>query len=184
MVDLLRPLESSNDMPPPKITSGTESIPARVRKLGYASYRDYLKSEHWQSFRKKFFASIKARQMREKYGGLRCEFCEASGILHLHHRTYKRLGKEWLGDVVLICENCHNLVHSKARQPKVTLWRATKKIRRYVTKKTKRKAKKKKETDAGLTRTSHGKARKRAYQRASEIREDLDTEFYWVTRGI
>ncbi len=170
MVDLLRPLESSNDMPPPKITSGTESIPARVRKLGYASYRDYLKSEHWQSFRKK---------MREKYGGLRCEFCEASGILHLHHRTYKRLGKEWLGDVVLICENCHNLVHSKARQPKVTLWRATKKIRRYVTKKTKRKAKKKKETDAG-----HGKARKRAYQRASEIREELDVEFYWMTRSI
>lgn len=102
------------------------------KDLGYASYCDYLRSEHWQSFRKRFFStSAIARKLRQRFGELRCQFCFASGVLHLHHRTYKRLGKERLDDVVLICADCHNEAHKRHEKRKDKgLWSATKRTRK------------------------------------------------------
>ncbi len=78
--------------------------------------------------------------MRKKHKKLLCEFCRCSkNVLHLHHRTYKRLGKEYLGDVVLLCEYCHLKVHKIHKEGK-NLWEATKALRKYqVKQKNKRK---------------------------------------------
>ena len=115
-MDLLCSLESSNDM-------STE-------------YDKYLRSEHWQSFRERFFkTSAVAKNMRRKFGGVRCEFCLADGVLHLHHKTYKRLGKEKLSDVVLICKTCHEAVHKRHRSKKNKgLWDATNRVRKRAKK--------------------------------------------------
>jgi len=103
-----------------------------VRLLGFASYSDYLKSEHWQEFRKKFFSkSAVCKNLRAKFGELRCQFCHKSAVLHLHHKTYKRLGAEYLSDVVLICAECHEKSHERHRlNPRKGLWAATNQVGR------------------------------------------------------
>ena len=40
-----------------------------------------------------------------------CHSCEEAKPLSLHHKTYKRMGKEKLNDLVLLCQNCHSLAH-------------------------------------------------------------------------
>lgn len=112
------------------MNNGTSSIGARLKILGYPNYQEYLRSEHWQEFRRRFFReSAVAKNLRLKFGELRCQFCTKSAVLHLHHKTYKRLGAEWLSDVVLICEQCHTASHARHRtDPRKGLWAATKRV--------------------------------------------------------
>ena len=54
--------------------------------------------------------------MYREYGFLVCEFCKCGNRqLNVHHRTYKRLGMEWLMDVNLLCNDCHLLIHTLPR---------------------------------------------------------------------
>lgn len=102
------------------------SIPNRLAELGYKSYREYLESSHWQDLRKRYFAS----KMLKK-----CP-CGRPGE-NLHHKTYKRLGNEWLMDVVLLCRLHHSEVHAYQKQMMENntyegLWRSTKLILRNM----------------------------------------------------
>jgi 5-methylcytosine-specific restriction endonuclease McrA len=74
-------------------------------------YKTYIKSKEWQAVRQRYFNS-KLPQI--------CGGCAAPRIpgFHLHHRTYKNLGKERLMDLVLLCQNCHTLVHKHHEQVK------------------------------------------------------------------
>lgn len=83
----------------------TVSFRNKLRKLGYASYRDYLASDHWKAMRASYRAS-----------GLPCQclVCDDPRF-QLHHRTYTRLGREQLGDVLPLCETCHRKVHEYER---------------------------------------------------------------------
>jgi len=102
---------------PHGLTSGTESIPARVKALGFASYRDYLQSEHWQEFKVRLFkTSAICKRIRKKYGEMRCYFCAGRGPLNVHHKTYKRLGVERMDDVFVICKDCHERIHKKQKE--------------------------------------------------------------------
>jgi 5-methylcytosine-specific restriction endonuclease McrA len=80
------------------------SIPQRLKKLGYSSYKIYLNSDHWKDVRKKFWAS-----KLPKY----CGGCGSKKGLSLHHKTYKRLGSERLTDFILVCNDCHLKIHKK-----------------------------------------------------------------------
>lgn len=64
-------------------------------------YSEYLKSDHWQSFRKRILKSA----------NYTCSICHANESLHVHHRTYENLGDEYYKDVIVLCENCHKLFH-------------------------------------------------------------------------
>lgn len=69
-------------------------------------YEKYLKTKHWQNTRKR-----KLYQAR-----YRCQLCNAQDAkLHVHHRTYERLGKEWLIDLTVLCDECHQLFHKYRR---------------------------------------------------------------------
>ena len=65
-----------------------------------ASYRDYLRSAHWQRFK-----IIKLHKVSA------CELCLSKDRLCLHHKTYSSLGNELPGDVVVLCDKCHKLLH-------------------------------------------------------------------------
>lgn len=76
----------------------------RLASLGYADYQDYLEGGHWRQFRREFY--------REKNRVL-CEACGGNDSrISLHHKTYERLGRERFEDVVMLCEDCHDRVHS------------------------------------------------------------------------
>lgn len=77
--------------------------PQRIRRT--KEYQDYLASEAWKLLRKRLFA------VRWQA----CERCQGTTWLEVHHRTYKRLGKERLEDLEILCRVCH-LAHHAAKK--------------------------------------------------------------------
>lgn len=66
---------------------------------------EYLKSDHWTEVRKR------ALDFAEN----RCQLCDWSENLEVHHRSYRTLHKEKLCDVVVLCSVCHSEFHGKTR---------------------------------------------------------------------
>ena len=75
----------------------------RERELAAMPYREYLETPEWQARRK---AAL-------KQAGYRCQVCNRSRELHVHHRTYERRGAELPGDLTVLCDECHALYHGK-----------------------------------------------------------------------
>jgi len=76
-------------------------LQARLRALGFRRYSAYLATEHWQAFRRRI---IRERGM--------CQKCHRTyRPLHVHHRTYERLGCELDLDVIALCNVCHRRIH-------------------------------------------------------------------------
>jgi 5-methylcytosine-specific restriction endonuclease McrA len=76
----------------------------RERRLQYLKdlpYQEYLKTDHWQEKRKQV--------LRE--AGYKCQLCNSKEILDVHHRTYERIGIEWLSDLIALCRTCHEKHH-------------------------------------------------------------------------
>ncbi len=101
--------------------TGVQSIGRRLSALGFNSYADYLASAHWQELRVRFFAS---KLMSRVNGKACCEACRQTNIrLSVHHRTYKRMGAEWLMDLMAVCDDCHKKIHDNGY--KGDLWGTT-----------------------------------------------------------
>ena len=94
------------------------------RSAWVGSYNAYLKSEHWQDVRKRYWAS---KLLKE------CYVCGRKDHLQLHHRTYKRVGCEFLRDLLPLCGDCHKGVHDllKSKKYKDTLWTAARRYKRH-----------------------------------------------------
>lgn len=77
------------------------------------TYDEYLATRHWRVLR------VKVAKLRNYY----CELCDKKIEVgyHIHHKTYKRLGDERLGDLMFLCENCHKEVHIALRAKKNNL---------------------------------------------------------------
>ncbi len=72
----------------------------------FYNYSDYLKGKHWQKVRAKYYATYKEKV---------CSMCESTKNLNLHHLRYTSLGKEKLTDIVLVCKDCHSLIHKELK---------------------------------------------------------------------
>ena len=68
----------------------------------------YAKRVHWS----------RIRHLRE--GMVGAELCELCGHVTLgtdqHHRTYERMGNEWVTDVIFLCQSCHHHVHASGKR--------------------------------------------------------------------
>jgi hypothetical protein len=64
-------------------------------------YDAYIKSPEWRRKRLEFI---------NQHPTKKC-FCGTSKKLHVHHATYDRLGNENFGDLRLVCEPCHDMIH-------------------------------------------------------------------------
>ncbi len=58
--------------------------------------------------------------------------CGTKTNLHLHHRTYKRLGRERLNDLVPLCKAHHEQAHQRVRAG-ARLWNAHTKLDANIT---------------------------------------------------
>lgn len=68
------------------------------------NYQVYLKSKTWDSKRRQVLK-------RDEY---KCQLNYShTGPMHVHHKTYERIGRERLSDLITLCENCHRLIHNK-----------------------------------------------------------------------
>lgn len=62
----------------------------------YSEYTKYIRSDNFKLLRTKII---------ERDGGI-CQICGAKGN-NVHHLTYTHFRKEYLFELVLLCENCH-----------------------------------------------------------------------------
>lgn len=83
-----------------------EALAKELRKLPYT---EYLKSEHWRQRRRMAYNRAKGA----------CQVCNAKDRkLNVHHRSYERLGNEAPGDVIVLCEDCHQIFHENGKLAK------------------------------------------------------------------
>lgn len=73
------------------------------QQLKKMPYQDYLKTAWWEELR--HVAIEKANK--------KCQLCNESGRLDVHHRTYENRGREQSGDVIVLCRHCHAKFHNK-----------------------------------------------------------------------
>ena len=66
-------------------------------------YHDYLQSNEWK----------RRRKIALKFWNHKCSLCNGGKNLDVHHRTYERLGKENLNDLIVLCRSCHKLFHDR-----------------------------------------------------------------------
>jgi hypothetical protein len=73
----------------------------REGELQRMSYREYLRTPEWREKREATYARFDHR----------CAFCNSSGDLHAHHRTYERVGRELPDDLTAVYPSCHGVLH-------------------------------------------------------------------------
>ncbi len=78
-------------------------------------YREYLNSEAWKKRKERYYESHERK----------CKACGSRRKIHLHHKTYNRLGSERDADMVPMCERCHFNLHQWQRKIGKNLWLAT-----------------------------------------------------------
>jgi len=66
-------------------------------------YNVYLRSKKWED---------KKKHIIKTYGG-KCEICDSTSILQVHHNTYKNRGVELDDELTLLCKDCHETYHFK-----------------------------------------------------------------------
>ena len=66
-----------------------------------SDYSKYLKSQEWK----------KKREEVLERDGYKCQKCEATENLQVHHLTYKNIFNEPLEDLQTLCADCHRKVH-------------------------------------------------------------------------
>lgn len=73
----------------------------KSKKKAKTAYQKYLESDYW--------ASVKLDLYHIR--GKRCEVCFSTSSVQVHHKTYKRIGKEEPKDLILLCASCHKKAH-------------------------------------------------------------------------
>lgn len=68
-----------------------------------ADYDEYMRSEHWRRIRERYFAG------HDKA----CAACDATRRIELHHKTYERIGREDVADLVPLCARHHRAAHKR-----------------------------------------------------------------------
>lgn len=68
-------------------------------------YKAYIRSPEWRA----------KRQWALERAGHRCQLCNRSKDLEVHHRTYERLGAELPGDLIVLDHECHSVFHEQGR---------------------------------------------------------------------
>ena len=72
----------------------------------------------------------KAKYWKSKYSK-NCYVCgKARHVgMHLHHRTYVRLGNERLSDLVPVCSSCHHFIHKYQQETGLPIEEATRRCK-------------------------------------------------------
>lgn len=73
-------------------------------------YHNYMLSPDWKAKREEAFL----------FYGRKCQACEKTKTLHVHHADYEKLGYEPMSDLRILCGRCHRELHKKLKLKKIT----------------------------------------------------------------
>jgi hypothetical protein len=88
-----------------------EMLAIHADRLRTMPYADYLRTNEWS----------RRRQMALTAADARCQLCNSTDRLHVHHRTYERRGCELPSDLTVLCQSCHAKFHDKIPAPPIPL---------------------------------------------------------------
>lgn len=71
-------------------------------------YREYLATHEWKA----------RREFALDAAGHRCQVCNSTDRLNVHHRTYERIFCELPDDLFVLCDRCHRIFHAHGRLAK------------------------------------------------------------------
>jgi len=81
-------------------------------------YQAYLKTEHWKQ----------TTESAKRRAGYKCALCgkgkDSVKWLATHHNTYDNRGRELPEDLVVLCNECHDMVHNKTEEDRDDAWKA------------------------------------------------------------
>lgn len=77
----------------------------RLQSLQRMPYAEYLKTPEWAETRK---AALER-------AGDRCQVCNSTDKLQVHHRDYSNVPLESLADLTVLCDECHGTFHANRR---------------------------------------------------------------------
>jgi 5-methylcytosine-specific restriction endonuclease McrA len=85
-------------------------------------YDEYLKSNVWQRTRLK---RLLRANLDDDFNVIQCDREECKmwfplGLVEVHHTTYKRVGRERMSDLEVLCGSCHGVRHG---HPPEEWWR-------------------------------------------------------------
>lgn len=92
----------------PSVAMAWEDFQANL--IRYIGYDTYLNTRHWKE----------TRELKLVEAGNRCQVCNATSNLHVHHRTYDRIGREDMADLTVLCATCHKVFHDNGKLQKAT----------------------------------------------------------------
>ena len=70
-------------------------------------YKEYILSKEWGIKRKLTFKTL----------GKKCQRCNKTKSLHIHHKTYINFGNEIIEtDLAILCKDCHKKYHAKFKK--------------------------------------------------------------------
>lgn len=95
--------QESEFLPPVPKRKKKERKPKKKKVDRRKEYESYIKGPIWRAFREKAF----------EFYGRYCAKCGSIHKLHVHHKHYKTLFNEGLGDVMILCEPCHEEEHGR-----------------------------------------------------------------------
>ena len=85
-----------------RVETSEDTYTKVLDKLRKMPYEYYLLTEHWRHFATEAL----------KWANHSCQLCQnKERILHVHHKTYDNKGRETFNDVIVLCDNCHQMVH-------------------------------------------------------------------------
>lgn len=91
-----------------------------VQKFTKPEYERYLNSATWKKKKKALQKRYEAKNIPWI-----CLYCTSKKNLQVHHRTYRRLKRERMSDLVCICTPCHNKLHRIQGEFRISVLRAT-----------------------------------------------------------
>lgn len=108
-----------------RIANQKEAFWDRLQKQGYATYQDYIASDHWKATREWFL-----KQKEDKT----CFCCGIGDAATVHHKSYQNLCFETMEDLVLVCSACHFHIHAVVKEGRCKLIKAHKYVRKLKNK--------------------------------------------------
>ena len=84
-----------------EITKNYETRSEYERAEFFKKYDVYLESDEWKEKREK---------VMERANHI-CEGCRTTEATQVHHLSYEHVGREFLFELVAICNECHNRIH-------------------------------------------------------------------------
>lgn len=92
-----------------QLDNSIEDLRQQIRdyedELSRLPYNEYLRTGHWQV----------VRECALEAAGRRCQICNSSDLLQVHHRSYEFRSIEGPYDLTVLCAGCHKLFHDHRR---------------------------------------------------------------------